>query len=218
MRFEPQIRPTKFSINFLFFTARVERKVHLYVKLFDFFPRWILIRLTWNLSRFVPNSVQILTWNFRKKLFRDNFSEIFWKTQAILQQNFWNFVLLSAILFRVKNCVEKFKLVLSCALCTLRRRHVHKQIIKRRYREEKPEHFFFLKTSFFHSRSGSYYALFLGYFGLKILPDIHHCVYWVLAEIWAPDSSHEIFNNFFIHHCQGWKEGSFVCETVWFFS
>ena len=23
---------------------------------------------------------------------------------------------------------------------------------------------------------------------------------------------------FFIHHCQGWKEGSFVCETVWFFS
>jgi len=73
-----QIRPTRFSINFVFITARVERKVPLCVKLFYFFPRWILIRLTWNLSRFVPNSVQILTWNFRKKLFRDNFSEILW--------------------------------------------------------------------------------------------------------------------------------------------
>jgi len=42
--------------------------------------------------------------------------------------------------------------------------------------------------------------------------------YWVLAEVWAPDSSHKIDNKFFIHHCQEWKEGSFVCETVWFFS
>ena len=84
LRFEPQIRPTRFSINFLLITARVERKVHLCVKLFDLFPRWILIRLTWNLSRFVPNSVQINTWNFRKKLFRDNFSEILLKTKAIL--------------------------------------------------------------------------------------------------------------------------------------
>jgi len=44
------------------------------------------------------------------------------------------------------------------------------------------------------------------------------CFYWVLAEIWAPHSSHETVNKFFIHQCQGWKEGSFVCETVWFFS
>ena len=34
----------------------------------------------------------------------------------------------------------------------------------------------------------------------------------------SPDSSHKIRNKFFIHHCSGWKEGSFVCETVWFFS
>ena len=27
-----------------------------------------------------------------------------------------------------------------------------------------------------------------------------------------------IGNKFFIHHCQDWKEGSFVFETVWFFS
>ena len=84
LRFEPQIRPTRFSINFLFITARVERKARLCVKLFDFFPRWILIRLTWNLWRFVPNTVHIHTRNFRKKLFRDNFSEILWNTKAIL--------------------------------------------------------------------------------------------------------------------------------------
>jgi len=63
MRFEPQIHPKKIAINFLFIIAKVLRKVRLCVKLFDFFPRWILIRLTWNLSRFVPNSVKFLTWN-----------------------------------------------------------------------------------------------------------------------------------------------------------
>jgi len=73
-RFEPQIRPTRLAINFLFITVRVEREVCLCVKLFDFFRGWILIRLTWNLSRFVPNSVEILRWNFRKELFRENFS------------------------------------------------------------------------------------------------------------------------------------------------
>ena len=79
LRFESQIRPTRLAINFVFITARVERKVRLCVKLFDFFCRWILIPLTWNVSRFVPDSVEILTWNFRKKLFWENFSEIFSK-------------------------------------------------------------------------------------------------------------------------------------------
>ena len=73
-------------------------------------------------------------------------------------------------------------------------------------------------TGIVHSRSGTYYALLFGYFGLKFLPDIRHCVYWVLAEVWVPDSSHKIGNKFFIRPCQGWKEGSFVCETVLFFS
>ena len=36
-------------------------------------------RLTWNLSRFVQNSVEILTWNFRKKPFRETFSKILCK-------------------------------------------------------------------------------------------------------------------------------------------
>ena len=81
-RFEPQIRPKRLEINFLFLTARAERKVRLCVKLFDFFRRWILIRLTWNLSCFVPNSVEILGWNFRKKLFWENFSEILCKPRS----------------------------------------------------------------------------------------------------------------------------------------
>jgi len=52
---------------------------------------------------------------------------------------------------------------------------------------------------------------------MKLLPDVRHRVYWVLAEIWAQGSAHKIGNKIFIHHCQGWKEGSFVCETIWFF-
>ena len=62
--------------------------------------------------------------------------------------------------------------------------------------------FFFWRTGFVHSRSGTYCALLFGYFGMKFLPDIRNCVYWVLAEIWAPDSSHKIRNKFFIHHCR----------------
>jgi len=79
LRFEPQIRPTRRSINFLFITARAESKVRLCVKLFDFFRGWILICLIWNLSRFVPNSVETLTWNFTKKLYRENISKILCK-------------------------------------------------------------------------------------------------------------------------------------------
>ena len=79
LRFEPQIRPTRLAINFLFITDRAEKKVRLGVKLFDFSRGWILIRLTWNLPRFVPNSVDIHTWNFMKELFWENFSEILGK-------------------------------------------------------------------------------------------------------------------------------------------
>ena len=37
LKFEHQIRPTRFAINVLFITVRVERKVRLCVNLFDFF-------------------------------------------------------------------------------------------------------------------------------------------------------------------------------------
>jgi len=79
LRFDSQTCPTRFAINFLFTTSTVESKLRLCVKYFNFFPMSILIRLTWNLSRFVPNLVEILTWNFRKKVFGENFSEILCK-------------------------------------------------------------------------------------------------------------------------------------------
>jgi len=66
-------------------------------------------------------------------------------------------------------------------------------------------------SSFVHSRSETYYALLLVCLGLKLLPDIRHCVYWVLAEIWAPDMSHKISNKFVIDHCLGWK----VIRLTW---
>ena len=167
---------------------------------------------------FFPISVKILTWNFRKKLFQENFSEILCKTKAILYQNLWNFAQLSTILFWVRIMLKKFTQVLSYVICTQVGRHVHKQITEGRYGEGKTRTFCFRKTSFVHSKSGTYYALFLGYFGLKFLPDVFHCVCSIFAQSWAPDSSHMISNKLFIHHCQGWMEGSFVCETAWFFS
>jgi len=108
-------------------------------KLFDFFRGWILIRLTWNLWRFVPNSLEILRWNIRKKLFLENFSEILCKPRLSLYQNLWNFALLSAILFWVRIALKMFTRVLSYVVRTQVRRHVRKQITKRRYGEEKQD-------------------------------------------------------------------------------
>jgi len=107
------------------------------VKLFDFFREWILIRLTYNLSHFVSSSVEILMWNFRKNLFRENFSEIFAQTKAIIHyRNLWNSALLFAIFNLRPYCAKKFTQVLSYVVCTQVRRHAHKQITKRRYGEE----------------------------------------------------------------------------------
>ena len=148
-RFEPQIPPTKLAINFLFITVRLEKKVRLFLKLFDFFPTWILICLTWNLSCFVPYSVEIVTYNFRKKLFWESFTEILLKTKAILYRNLWNFALLSVILFWVRIAMKKLTEVLSYVVCTQLRRHVHKQITKKRCGDEKQWRFVFGKPVLF---------------------------------------------------------------------
>ena len=47
---------------------------------------------------------------------------------------------------------------------------------KKKIRERKARTFCVRKTNFVHSQSGTYYALLLGYFGLKFLPDVRHCV------------------------------------------
>jgi len=80
MRFESQIRPTRFAIIFLFITLPGLQGSFVCVwNYLIFFPRWILVHLTWKLSHFVPNSVEILKWNFKKKIFQENFSEILCK-------------------------------------------------------------------------------------------------------------------------------------------
>ena len=81
MRFEPRIRVTRLAIIFIFITSMAERKGRLSVKLFDFLRWWVLILLTWNLLRFVPSSVEILIWNFRKKKFERIF-QIFYANQG----------------------------------------------------------------------------------------------------------------------------------------
>ena len=149
LRFEPQTRPTRFAINFLFITARAERKVRLCVKLFDFFRGRILIRLTWNLSRFVPNSVEILTWDFRKKLFRENFSEISCKPRLSSTETCEISPYFRQFLFWVRIALKRFTQVLPYAVCTQVRRHVHKRITKRRYGEENPGRFVFGKPVLF---------------------------------------------------------------------
>jgi len=154
---------------------------------------------------------------FQEKTISGEFFRNFVQTKAILYRKLWNIALLSEILFSNRIVLKKFTQVLSYVVCTQVRRHIRKKNHKGKIRGRKTRTFCFRKISFVHPRSGTYYALLLGYFGLKILPDILHRVYWVLDEIWAPDSSHKIRNKFFIHHCPDWKEGSFECETVWFF-
>ena len=128
--FEAQIRPTRLAINFLLITARAERKVRLCAKLFDFFRGRILIRLTWNLSRFVPYSVEILTWNFRKKLFWENFSEILWNPRLSSTETCAISPYFRQLLFWVRIALKRFTQVLLCVFCTQVRRHVHKRIKK----------------------------------------------------------------------------------------
>ena len=101
------------------------------------------------MSSFVPNSVDIVTRNFRKKTILREFFRNLAQNKAILYQNLWNFALLSAILFWVRIALKKSRQVLSYVVCTKVRRHVHKQITKRRYGEEKPRRFVFGKPVLF---------------------------------------------------------------------
>jgi len=154
LRFEPQIRPTRLAINFLFITARTERKVRLCANLFDFFRGRILIRLIWNLSRFVPNLVEILMWNFRKKLFRKIFQKFCANQGYPLPKlvkfclSFWNIIL-------GPYCAEKIHT--STFICCL---HPGKEARplkyhKKKIRGRKARKFCFWKTSFVHRRSGT---------------------------------------------------------------
>jgi len=73
----------------------------------------------------------------------------FVQTKTILYHNLWILALLSAILFWVRIVLKKFKQVLWYVVCTQVRRHVHKQITKRRYGEENPGRFVLRKPVLF---------------------------------------------------------------------
>jgi len=136
---------------------------------------------------------------FQEKTIPGAFFRNFVQTLAILYRNLWNSDLIYAISIWVRIAHT------STLVCCL---HPDKEARpwtnhKEKIRGRKDRTLCFRKIGFVHSRSRTHYALLLGYFGLNFLPDIRHCVYLVLVEVWAPDSSHKIGNKLFIRHCQG---------------
>ena len=163
-----------------------------------------------------------IQWRFLRGISRKNyFGRIFQKfcaNQGYPLPNWWNFAILSEILFRVCIALKIFRQVLSYVFCTKVRRHVPKQITRRRYGGQKSGHFVFGKPVLFTLGLGltTPYSL-----GILVWNSYQTCVTVsaeFLGQIWAPASSHRIGNKFFIHHCRGRKEGSLVYETISFFS
>jgi len=139
----------KIGNKFFIDHCRVEAKVRLCVKLFHFFRGWILIRLTWKLSRFFLNSVEIVTWNFRKELFRENFSEILFRPRLSSTKTCEISSYFLQFLFWIRIALKKFTQVLSYVVYNQVRMQVHKQITKRRYAKEKPARSVFGKPVLF---------------------------------------------------------------------
>ena len=86
---------------------------------------------------------------FQEKTISREFFRNFVQTKVILYQILWNFALLSAILFWVGIAQKNLTQILTDVVCTQVRRHIHKQITKSRYEEEKPGHFVFGKSVLF---------------------------------------------------------------------
>jgi len=93
--------------------------------------------------------VEILTWGFRKKLFRENFSEILCKPRLSSTETCKISPYFRQFLFWVRIALKRFTQVLPYYVCTRVRRHVHKRIKKRRYGEENPGRFVFGKRVLF---------------------------------------------------------------------
>ena len=119
------------------------------MKLFDFFrgqysSGWheicrVLSQIQWRL----------LPGNFRKKIFRENFSEILCKPRLSSTKTCKISPYFLQFLFSVRIVLKNFTQVLPFVVCTQVRRHVHKRITKRRYGEENPGRFVFGKPVFF---------------------------------------------------------------------
>jgi len=218
LRFEAQIRPTGLAINFFIDHRQGWKEGSFVCETVWFFCGRILIRLTWNLACFVPNSAEILTWNFRKKLFRENLFEILCKPRLSSTETCETSPYFMQFLFWVRIALKKVTQVLPYVVCTQVRRHVHKRIKKRRYGEENLGRFVFGKPVLFTLGLGLTTPYFLG---ISVWNFFQPFV-TVPIEVWlrfeAVIRPTRLAINFFIDHCQGWTEGSFVCETVWFFS
>jgi len=171
------------------------------------------------LSRFVQKQWRFLHWIPGKNYFGRIFQKFSSKsTLIILYQNLWNFSLLSAILFWERVALKKFTQVLSYVFFTKVRRSFHKQIIKRSYGEERPRHFISGKWVLITPVLGLTTRYSLGILAWNFYQTLFilSIDFWLRFEPQILSTRFAI--NFFIHHCQGWKEGLFVRETVWFFS
>ena len=78
LRFEPQILSTGLAINFLFVTARAERKVRLCVNTHSFDLKFVA---------FCPKFSGDSWVEFQEKTIPEEFSEILCKTKAIIYRN-----------------------------------------------------------------------------------------------------------------------------------
>jgi len=110
---------------------------------------------------------------------------------------------------------EKIHTSTFICFCTLLRRHVHKQIAKRRYRDKNPRRFVYGKPIYSLSGLTMRYSpdiLLWNYYQTFVIVCIEFRLRFELQI--CPTT----FAITFIHHWQSWKEGLFVCETVWFFS
>jgi len=149
LRFEAQTRPTRLAINFLLISARAERRVRLWVKLFDyFFGEYSYV---WAEICSVFSQIQ---WRFLRGILGKNyFGRIFRKFCANQGDNSTKSCEISPyfrqFLFWVRIALKKFTQVLPYAVCTQVRRHIHKSITKRIHEEENPGRFVFGKPVLF---------------------------------------------------------------------
>jgi len=118
---------------------------------------------------------------FQEKTISGEFFSNFVQTKAILYQNLWNFAILSEIVFWVRIALKNFTRVLPYVVCTQVRRHVHKQITKRRYGREKPGRFVFRKPVLFTIGLGLTTPYFLGI----LVWNFYHTFVTVSTEFWS---------------------------------
>jgi len=158
-------------------TARAERKVRLCVKLFDFFS-WVNTQpFDLKFVAFCPKFSGDSWVEFQERTIPGEYFRIFVQNQGYplpklvkFWLNFCNFIL--GLYGAEKNLHKQFRMLFAPRQGGTSIKESQKEETGRKART-----FCFRKTGVVHSRSWTYYAILLGYFGLKFLPDIRYCVY-----------------------------------------